>query len=156
MLVQLPAGRLHAFRPQGADIAVKRRLKATYFNPAIRFRSGFETTQTVRFAPMPQVAFSKSTTLSTRSALTDDFYQLAGLVRRSKPETVVLVARKMPRLCSALSLDFGEAHVISDMAIPLSESILRGRRVAIVDDFINAGSTIDRALRKRMSVFLDI
>ncbi len=59
----------------------------------------------------------------------------------------MLVARKMPRLCSALGLDFGHANVISDMAIPLSKSILQGRRVAIVDDFINAGSTMDRVER---------
>ena len=111
---------------------------------AARERPDSDATLTLRFTHMPQVAFAKSTTLSTRSALADDFYQLAEMVRRSMPETVVLVARKMPRLCSALSLNFGDAYVISDMAIPLSESILRGRRVAIVDDFINAGSTIDR------------
>ena len=66
------------------------------------------------------------------------------MVREWQADTVVLVARKMPRICSALGLDFGDAHIISDMSIPVASSLLENHRVAIVDDFVNAGSTIDR------------
>jgi hypothetical protein len=73
---------------------------------------------------------------------------LAKNVRDYLPDVVVLVARKTPRLAEVLQLDFGNAVVISDLAIPFCSSIFEDRRVAIVDDVINVGSTMDNARRQ--------
>ena len=73
---------------------------------------------------------------------------LASLVRSYCPDVVVLVARKMPRLAECLSLDFGSADLISDLAIPYAAAELRSKRVAIVDDVVNVGSTLQAALGK--------
>lgn len=48
----------------------------------------------------------------------------------------------MPRLAQALSLDFG-APVFADLAVPFATKVFAGRRVAIVDDVVNVGSTMD-------------
>lgn len=74
-----------------------------------------------------------------------DWERLADSVRSWKPDVVVLIARKMPRLAEVLALSFGDALVISDLALPFSRTFLSGRRVAIVDDVVNVGSTLTRA-----------
>lgn len=62
------------------------------------------------------------------------------------PEVIVLVARKMPRISEAIQLALpGDCVVISDLAIPFCSALLQGRRVAIVDDVVNVGTTIDSA-----------
>lgn len=74
--------------------------------------------------------------------------RLSARVREFDPGVVVLVARKAPRIREALCLDFGASPlVISDLAIPFVGEYLRGARVAIVDDVVNVGSTIQNALR---------
>jgi hypothetical protein len=71
---------------------------------------------------------------------------LAHRVRAFQPDVVVLIARKMPRLLELLDLEFGPtALVLSDMAIPFSHAFIRGRRVAVVDDLVNVGSTLRHA-----------
>ncbi len=56
--------------------------------------------------------------------------------------------RKMPRLAELFSLSFGEeVLVISDVAIPFCHEEIRGARVAIVDDMLNVGSTVDKISR---------
>jgi hypothetical protein len=73
----------------------------------------------------------------------DDWYRLAENVRRFSPDVVILVARKMPRIAELLSLDFGSHSVIvSDYAIPFIYKMLEGACVAVVDDFVNVGSTV--------------
>ena len=68
------------------------------------------------------------------------------LILEFKPDVVVLVARKMPRLCERLNWQFGpDVLVISDIAIPFTTSELRSSRVVIVDDVVNVGSTLQKA-----------
>jgi hypothetical protein len=75
-----------------------------------------------------------------------DWAGLSAAVRAFDADVVVLVARKMPRLLEALSLDFGSGVLcISDQAIPFSAVDLRNAKVAIVDDVWNFGSTMLRA-----------
>ncbi|MCU1395206.1 MAG: hypothetical protein JWM34_3634 [Ilumatobacteraceae bacterium] len=71
---------------------------------------------------------------------------LAEHVRDWGPDFVVLVARRMPRLAQVLSLDFGAA-LLTDLAIPFSSELLRGARVAIVDDVVTVGTTMDAVRR---------
>jgi hypothetical protein len=60
---------------------------------------------------------------------------------------VVLIARKAPRIVQALGLDFGPSVlVISDLAIPFCGTELKGARVAVIDDIVNVGSTLSRAM----------
>lgn len=65
-------------------------------------------------------------------------------VRSWRPDVVVLVARKMPRLAQALDLDFG-APTLTDLAIPFADGAFVGARVAVVDDVVNVGSTFAAA-----------
>lgn len=66
------------------------------------------------------------------------------MVREFGPDVVVLTARKMPRICEGLQMHFGEhVLVISDLAVPFSSAYLSSARVAIVDDVVNVGSTLD-------------
>jgi hypothetical protein len=72
--------------------------------------------------------------------------ELSAAVRRFQPDVVILVARKMPHLAERLSLDFGDGClVMSDLAIRFAHDVLRGARVAIIDDVVNVGSTLLRA-----------
>jgi hypothetical protein len=74
---------------------------------------------------------------------------LSEAVREYDPDVVVLVARKMPRLVEALHLNLGSnAICISDQATPFAHRILRGARVAVVDDVWNVGTTMLRAKRR--------
>ena len=70
---------------------------------------------------------------------------LAEAVRDYNPDIVVLVARKTPGIVRLLELDFGPACVISDFAISYTHSIFSNSRVAIVDDLVNVGSTMENA-----------
>jgi hypothetical protein len=64
------------------------------------------------------------------------------------PTIVILVARKAPRIREALRLEFAPtAIVVSDLALPFFAASLHGARVAVVDDFVNVGSTVRRAVR---------
>ena len=84
---------------------------------------------------------------------------LVDQVRSWRPDVVVLVARKMPRLAQALELDFG-APTLTDLAVPFADGAFAGARVAVVDDVVNVGSTfaaarasvVAGALRRRLSV----
>ena len=59
---------------------------------------------------------------------------------------VVLIARKMPRLAELFRLSFGDrALVLSDLAIPFAHRFIAQQRVAIVDDVVNVGSTLQHA-----------
>jgi hypothetical protein len=78
----------------------------------------------------------------------EKWQRLAHNVREYNPDVVVLVARKTPRLAEILGLSFGRAIVISDLAIPFCSNMLAGRRIAIIDDVINIGSTIDNARKQ--------
>jgi hypothetical protein len=50
----------------------------------------------------------------------------------------------MPRIDESLGLDFSSiATTVSDLALPFCADFLRGARVAVVDDIINVGSTVD-------------
>lgn len=92
--------------------------------------------------------FSDLTHTRVQARLThaSDWAELSAAVRGFDADVVVLVARKMPRLFEALSLDFGsDVLCISDQAIPFSGAELRDAKVAIVDDVWNYGSTMLRA-----------
>ncbi|MBK8092201.1 MAG: hypothetical protein IPK32_09565 [Verrucomicrobiaceae bacterium] len=74
--------------------------------------------------------------------------KMADRVAEGGFDVVILVARKMPRLAELFSLSFGEeVLVISDVAIPFCYEEIRGARVAIVDDMLNVGSTVDKISR---------
>lgn len=65
-------------------------------------------------------------------------------IQEFRPDVVVLTARKMPRVVEGLQTYFGEhAIVISDLAIPFSSSCLANARVAVIDDVVNVGSTLE-------------
>lgn len=71
--------------------------------------------------------------------------RLIEMVQEFEPDVVVLTARKMPRICEGLQMHFGDqVLVISDLAIPFSSGYLAGARVAIVDDVVNFGSTLEQ------------
>lgn len=75
-----------------------------------------------------------------------DWFALREAVRDFKPDLIVLVARKMPRIDEAAGLGLASiATVISDLAIPFSAPFVRGARVALIDDSVNVGSTVARA-----------
>jgi hypothetical protein len=72
--------------------------------------------------------------------------QLFQRVRSFRPDVVILVARKMPRLMECLGLDFGPGCAFfSDLAIPFAHKWLRDARVAVIDDIVNVGTTLDVA-----------
>ncbi len=67
-------------------------------------------------------------------------------IQAFNPDVVVLVARKMPRLMECLGLDFGpHCTVFSDLAIPFAHGWLQDARVAVIDDIVNVGTTLDIA-----------
>src|SRR5688500_9421834 len=67
------------------------------------------------------------------------------LVNAYEPDVVVLVARKMPRLAEFIGADFKHAIVITDLATTCSHAHLHGARVAVIDDVVNVGSTLQQA-----------
>lgn len=75
--------------------------------------------------------------------------KLAAAVNRFDPDVVVLVARKMPRLLDVMPLELDNNVVyISDQAIPFAYKTLENARVAIVDDLLNIGTTLNNAVRR--------
>lgn len=73
---------------------------------------------------------------------------LISRVRRFEPDVAVLIARKMPRLAECFGFGLGpQVVIVSDLAIPFVHDLLAGARVAVVDDVVNVGSTINRAVR---------
>jgi hypothetical protein len=71
---------------------------------------------------------------------------LVQTVEAYTPTVVVLIARKPPRMLQRLGLCFrGNPLVISDLALPFARKWIAGARVAIVDDIVNVGSTVERA-----------
>ena len=61
-----------------------------------------------------------------------------------RPAVVILIAKDAAR--RVVRTHFGPGCVIiSDLAIPFTSRLLRGVRVAIVDDLVNVGTTIRRA-----------
>jgi hypothetical protein len=80
------------------------------------------------------------------------WHDLARHISAYKPDVIVLVARKMPRIREALDIEFCPGAIeITDWAIPFSHSILNKSRVAIVDDVINRGSTVENASKHVMA-----
>ena len=76
----------------------------------------------------------------------ENWKALARAVCRYDAEIVVLVARKMPRLMEILDLSFPRGStVLTDLAIPFSHQLFKDKRVAIVDDIINVGTTMGNA-----------
>lgn len=74
--------------------------------------------------------------------------ELAKRIRDFDADVVVQIARKTPRLCEVFELTFGNNCLsVSDLAIPFIHRILRGARVAVVDDVINVGTTLERAIQ---------
>lgn len=96
---------------------------------------------------------SQTSSIQCRSAVRGSRYGVpVGLwqefvrqVAAFRPDVVILVARKMPRLQEAFGLDFGASHVCSDLAIPFLAEYLKGADVAIVDDVVNVGTTMRHA-----------
>lgn len=69
-----------------------------------------------------------------------------------QPDVVVLVARKMPRVAELLGIEFSKrTSVIADVALPFCGAILRGARVAVVDDIVNVGTTLQRAAESALN-----
>lgn len=72
--------------------------------------------------------------------------ELAARVREFQPDVVVLIARKMPRLAELFELKFGHSClVMSDLAIPFAHAFLKNARVAVVDDVVNVGTTLQHS-----------
>lgn len=95
---------------------------------------------------MTLATVTPSIRIGKQAVIQGSWRALAEQVRADAPEVVVLIARKMPRLVELFGLDFGpHCLVISDMAIPFCHALIRGRRVAIVDDLVNCGSTLEHA-----------
>lgn len=82
----------------------------------------------------------------------DKWHKLTNQVRDYNPDIVVLVARKMPRLAEIFDSNFGNSVVvITDLAIPFCHQIFKNSRVAVIDDVINVGSTVDNARTQAMA-----
>ena len=78
--------------------------------------------------------------------LSADWFALRDAVRDWRPDLIVAVARKMPRIDEAAGLHLADiATTISDLAIPFCAPFIRGARVAVIDDSVNVGSTIRHA-----------
>jgi hypothetical protein len=78
------------------------------------------------------------------ATLRADWEDLAGRVTAWRPSVVLLIARKSPRLRQAFDLSLSpSARVLTDLAVAFSGRQLVGARVAIVDDVINVGSTVN-------------
>ena len=94
----------------------------------------------------PPTALTKAT-FDPASSDWSSWRSLASRVSDYRPDVVVLVARKMPRVTDALRLDFGAREfVISDLAIPFCREMLINRKVAVVDDVVNVGTTFDNVV----------
>lgn len=77
-----------------------------------------------------------------------DWFALRDAVRDWRPDLIVAVARKMPRIDEAMALGFREiALTVADPAIPFIAPYVAGARVAVVDDVVNVGSTLENAQR---------
>ena len=75
--------------------------------------------------------------------------KLAAAVNRFDPDVVVLVARKMPRLLDVMPLELdNEVVYISDQAIPFAYKALENAKVAVVDDLLNVGTTLNNAVSR--------
>ncbi|MCP4129141.1 MAG: hypothetical protein GY753_19110 [Gammaproteobacteria bacterium] len=82
----------------------------------------------------------------------DKWRKLTNQVRDYSPDIVVLVARKMPRLAEVFDSNFGNSVVvITDLAIPFCHQIFKDSRVAVIDDVINVGSTVENARAQAMA-----
>lgn len=70
--------------------------------------------------------------------------QLAENVRKFAPDVVVLLARRLPRMYQLLDEDlrFGSASVVSDFSIMFLNQSLRGKKIAVVDDSVNVGTSL--------------
>lgn len=67
-----------------------------------------------------------------------------------EPHVVILISRRMPRFYQLMKdiLTFGDAEVFSDFAIPYIYPNLEGKRIAIVDDSVNVGTTLESVCRR--------
>lgn len=87
---------------------------------------------------------ARSTSLPSR-----DWEQVDELVRALRCEVVLETARRIPRVREALGFErIPGVLYLTDFAVPYSRPFLRGRRVVIVDDLINVGSTLENAIRR--------
>ena len=71
------------------------------------------------------------------------FPELQRQIQEYRPDVLILTARKMPRLWEALRMELScDPLIISDLAIPFISSRLKHSRIAIIDDVVNRGSTL--------------
>lgn len=83
-----------------------------------------------------------------------EWCELANEVRKFKPDFIVLLARKMTRFWQMLQeadrLSFlPDVQVVSHYALSYMDTIsLKGKRIAIIDDAINVGSTMNYVYSK--------
>lgn len=75
------------------------------------------------------------------------------------PDVIVLLARKMPRIAEVLGWDtfFHNKIVISDFALPwVSGEIKSGKKIAIIDDALNQGTSLKNVHNKVCPLSKDI
>lgn len=82
---------------------------------------------------------------------------LAARIADFKPDYVICAARKMPRLVQLLQSQDSpvfafDTHFVSDFAIEFLERELEGKRLGILDDALNVGSTVEN-IRERAAQF---
>lgn len=79
--------------------------------------------------------------------------QMSAQVAEFKPDFVISAARKMPRLVQLLQSMLGgmfhsPAQYVSDFALDFLQKDIKGARVAILDDALNVGSTLNDVLHR--------
>lgn len=73
---------------------------------------------------------------------TTDWNTLKNNVDAFKPDVVIYLARKMPRMAELLGWDFGDTLAVSDFAIPWIASSIHNKKIAIIDDTVSMGTTL--------------
>lgn len=79
-----------------------------------------------------------------------DWGRLKECIDSFSPTVIIYLARKMPRIAEVLRWEFPNALVVSDFALPWLRVKLQGERVAIVDDIVRKGTTIEH-VKKRVN-----
>lgn len=67
--------------------------------------------------------------------------ELERMINEYSPDIIILLSRKMPRIYQLLQLNL--KSVVSDFAIAFVHNKLYGKKVAVVDDAVNAGTTLN-------------
>lgn len=100
-----------------------------------------------RFSPQETPFLEKCLTnrnsLLQQRIVSEHWKKLEDMINDYSPDFVILLARRMPRIYQLLNLNLGSSIVVSDFAIAFIHNKLNGKKVAVVDESVNAGTTLN-------------